>query len=289
MPVIAGCPKCQARYNLPDKYVGTTIKCKKCQSPFKVAAASANPPAKTPIREKVAVAAASKSSASRDPSVNSLYAEFGLDGPLKKPNNDVFAGLKPLPAKKGAADTLTNYAAEDPGFAEPEAAEAAAKSAAESDNSGLSGVLANPALKGRQSASPRQSRSGKSKSSDTKHVITGQKLLIYSLVAYFGLIMIFFMAGFGIGLATRGEPPESLMLILNIVGIVFHFLILFLAIYGILRLGSVLYPGATRWLFAVALLVPIPLLSIIIMIIANAKAIRFLKDRNIKVGFFGAR
>ena len=58
---------------------------------------------------------------------------------------------------------------------------------------------------------------------------------------------------------------------------------------GIFRMGAVLFPGSTRYMYAIGVLIPAPLVGLIVMFTANSKATTYLKDRGVTVGFFGAK
>ena len=57
---------------------------------------------------------------------------------------------------------------------------------------------------------------------------------------------------------------------------------------GILRMGAVLFPES-RYVYAIAAVLPIPILGLIVMFISNAKAAKYLKERGVTVGFLGAK
>ncbi len=60
------------------------------------------------------------------------------------------------------------------------------------------------------------------------------------------------------------------------------------ASFGIFRMGRVLFPGSTRFVYAVGVLVPAPLVGLLVMFVANSKATGYLETNGVKVGFFGA-
>ena len=61
------------------------------------------------------------------------------------------------------------------------------------------------------------------------------------------------------------------------------------ACVGIFRMGKVLFPGSTRYLYAIGVLIPAPLIGLIVMFVANSNATGYLKARGCKIGFFGAK
>ena len=50
----------------------------------------------------------------------------------------------------------------------------------------------------------------------------------------------------------------------------------------------VLFPGSTRFVYAVGVLVPAPLVGLLVMYVANSQATGYLKANGVKVGLFGA-
>jgi hypothetical protein len=58
---------------------------------------------------------------------------------------------------------------------------------------------------------------------------------------------------------------------------------------GIFRMGRVLFAGSTRYVYAIGVLMPVPLIGLLVMFVANAQASGYLKSRGVEVGFFGAR
>lgn len=58
---------------------------------------------------------------------------------------------------------------------------------------------------------------------------------------------------------------------------------------GIFRIGWVFFPGSTRFIYAVGVLMPVPLSGLLVMFVANARATGYLKARGVEVGFFDAR
>ena len=58
---------------------------------------------------------------------------------------------------------------------------------------------------------------------------------------------------------------------------------------GIFRMGAILYPGSTRYLYAIGVLIPAPIVGLIVMLVANSNANGYLKARGYKIGFLGAK
>ena len=53
-------------------------------------------------------------------------------------------------------------------------------------------------------------------------------------------------------------------------------------------MGSVLFPGSTRYIYAIGVLLPVPLIGLLVMFVANSKATGYLKANGVRVGFLGA-
>ncbi len=140
MPAIVACPKCKARYQLPDGVLGKAIKCKSCGTAFQTKATAAV--VAPNIANEKAVSPAS-ASAGRQGVANEL-ARFGIDGPLHR-QPDVFAGATPLPRQ--APDFLGNHASE-PGFGEVGKTKSAKASVVEDKSKAHQAeFLTNPALR----------------------------------------------------------------------------------------------------------------------------------------------
>ena len=140
MPAIVACPKCKARYQLPDGVLGKAIKCKSCGTAFQTKATAAV--VAPNIANEKAVGTASVS-AGRQSTANEL-ARFGIDGPLHR-QPDVFAGAAPLPRQ--APDFLGNHASE-PGFGEVKKTKPAKPIAVEDKSKAHQAeFLTNPALR----------------------------------------------------------------------------------------------------------------------------------------------
>jgi hypothetical protein len=126
-------------------------------------------------------------------------------------------------------------------------------------------------------------------SADVATVISSQKMLIYSILGYLCAIPFIGLANaFLEGPAER--PTITLMFVVFMVG---GFLVAFAAAIcaavAIYRMGSVLFPGSTRVLYTIGVILPIPLVGLIVMLSASQNATGYLRAQNIKVGFFGAK
>jgi hypothetical protein len=97
MPIVTACPKCQSKYQLPDKALGKAIECQKCGHKFPVAQtgqpiAAAAAVSSGSAAGKIAATAAQVASAS----ANEL-AKFGLDGPLRRQPDPLAESFSPPP------------------------------------------------------------------------------------------------------------------------------------------------------------------------------------------------
>ena len=120
-------------------------------------------------------------------------------------------------------------------------------------------------------------------------VILGQKLLIYSILGYLCAIPIFIVASTFLG-GTAEEPTVTpLFAVLMGLGFLVGLSAAIGASIGIFRMGAVLFLGSTRYMYAIGVLIPAPLVGLIVMFTANSKATTYLKDRGVTVGFFGAK
>lgn len=120
-------------------------------------------------------------------------------------------------------------------------------------------------------------------------VISGQKMLIYSILGYLCSLPLLVAANSFLG-GTPENPVVTPMFGVMLAG---GFLALiasaFCACAGIFRMGGVLFPGSTRYVYAIGVLVPVPLIGLIVMFVANSNATGYLKAQGIKVGFLGAK
>lgn len=140
MPTIVVCPKCQARYQLPETMLGKTIQCKKCSSQFSATANQASPKAaatgkpgsaKEATRESQSIPVSRYSTGAPAEEL----ARFGISGPLVRQADPMAENLAPPPK-----DILGNFAT-DPGFVMPELAD---DDQQRSSTNGLDVVIENP-------------------------------------------------------------------------------------------------------------------------------------------------
>ena len=107
MPIQTACPKCKKAYNLADNFLGKTVKCQACATPFMV-------------RAPGQAVAATASAAGRAPNVPAGsqpaqdLSRFDLDGPIIRKSTDIFSGSAAVSA--AAPDPLSNHVIADPGF-----------------------------------------------------------------------------------------------------------------------------------------------------------------------------
>jgi hypothetical protein len=119
--------------------------------------------------------------------------------------------------------------------------------------------------------------------------VFGQKLLIFSILIYL-LSMPVLVAANAFLEGTPEEPVVTPMFaVVLVVGLLGVLAAAICACVGILRMGSVLFPGSTRFIYAIGVLIPAPLVGLIVMLVANSNATGYLKARGFKVGFFGAK
>ena len=132
---------------------------------------------------------------------------------------------------------------------------------------------------------------GKQKHSaqDAATVVFGQKLLIFSIVIY--LFAVPPIVGSNAFLEGTPENPvlTPMFGILLGIGLLFALAAAICACVGIFRMGAVLFPGSTRYLYAIGVLIPAPLIGLIVMLVANSNATGYLKAHGYKIGFLGAK
>lgn len=124
--------------------------------------------------------------------------------------------------------------------------------------------------------------------SDVATVKSGQKFLIFSILGYLCSLPVLVLANAFLG----GTPEKPVVtaafgLVLG-TGLLGMFAAACCACFGIFRMGRVLFPGSTRFVYAIGVLVPAPLIGLLVMFVANSKATGYLKAKGINVGFFGA-
>ena len=101
-------------------------------------------------------------------------------------------------------------------------------------------------------------------------VITGQKLVIYSIIAYpCGLLPLMFANAF-LGGTTEEPVVTPLFLIVLLLGLLVLLASAITAAIGILRMGVVLFPDS-RFLYAIGVLLPVPLIGLVLMITTNVR------------------
>lgn len=135
MPSVVACPNCQKRYQLPDNFDATRIRCKACNKLF----------SPTGSRRESAVGAtrgAGQSAAGLN--------QMGLSEIKKQP--DLFGN-----APVGGADPLRNHVVQDPGFNAEEVPTAGLALAPESATADEAEIVSNPFMK---SSGGGQTRSG---------------------------------------------------------------------------------------------------------------------------------
>lgn len=124
---------------------------------------------------------------------------------------------------------------------------------------------------------------------DLATVISGQKMLIYAIMGY--LCMTPLLVASNVFLeGTPEQPVTTPMFALALIGSMFGLLVAAItASVGVFRMGRVLFPGTTRYVYAAGVLTPAPLIGLLVMLVANSQATRYMKERGIRVGFFGAK
>ncbi len=124
---------------------------------------------------------------------------------------------------------------------------------------------------------------------EIKTVISGQKLLIYSILGYLCSMPIIVGANFFLEGTAENPIVTPLYSFVLVLGMLVIFAAAVCACIGIYRMGGVLYPGTTRYIYAIGVLIPAPLIGLIVMFVANAKATGYLRAHGIEVGFLGAK
>ena len=124
---------------------------------------------------------------------------------------------------------------------------------------------------------------------DSATVVSGQKLLIRGVLGYLCSVPILIAANMFLGGTPKQPVVTPLFTILLCLGLLCVLAALICASIAIFRMGKVLFPGSTRYLYAIGVLLPAPLVGLIVMVVANSNATGYLKSRGYKVGFFGAK
>ena len=119
-------------------------------------------------------------------------------------------------------------------------------------------------------------------------VITGQKLLIYGMIGYLCAMPILGVANAFLGGTTEGPIVTSTFIAVLMLGVLVFFAAVTAGAMGILRMGAVLFPES-RYVYAIGAVLPVPIIGLIVMFTANAKATKYLKERGVTVGFLGAK
>ena len=119
-------------------------------------------------------------------------------------------------------------------------------------------------------------------------VITGQKLLIYGMIGYLCAMPILIGANAFLGGTTEKPEVNALFFVVLLLGLLVMLAAAIVGALAILRLGVVLFPES-RYVYAIGAILPAPLIGLIVMFVANSRATKYLKERGVKVGFFGAK
>lgn len=146
-----------------------------------------------------------------------------------------------------------------------------------------------PPLNPFQSPAHGPSHFGGSPPNELSTVISGQRILSYAVVGYLCSLPLLALAN--IFLEGTNEKPvvtPTFFFVLGL-GVCGMFAAGCFASYGIFRMGRVLFPGSTRILYSIGVLLPAPLVGLMVMFVANSKATEYLKSKGIAVGFFGAK
>lgn len=129
MPVSISCPKCNKQYNLPEKFLGKGVQCKKCGTQF--VAGGQQQPASAPV--PVANTGEQLS--------NQQLNQFGIEGNLQRAP-EIFGAPAPPPGPG-----LGNFAGEDPGFGGENFQLPTTGTPAADNENPYAAVLQNPALR----------------------------------------------------------------------------------------------------------------------------------------------
>ncbi len=125
--------------------------------------------------------------------------------------------------------------------------------------------------------------------SEIATVISGQKRLLYSILSYFFAAPLLISATAFLDETDGKLVPTPPFLALVALAFLVVLASVFGASTGIFRMGRVLYPGLSRYLYAIGVWIPVPLIGLLVMFAANSSATGFLRAHGIKVGFMGAK
>ncbi|PHS03243.1 MAG: hypothetical protein COA78_18720 [Blastopirellula sp.] len=124
---------------------------------------------------------------------------------------------------------------------------------------------------------------------ETSIVISGQKLLNYSILGYLCSMPLLVAANAFLEGTPENPVVTPMFGIVLAAGMLGMFAAGICAAIGIFRMGRILFPGSTRFLYAIGVLIPAPLIGLIVMFVANSNASGYLKARGYKIGLFGAK
>ena len=193
MSVTVACPKCQSRYQVPQSAIGKRVQCKKCSHVFEATAVPAKDKS-TATKSKVAVGVGS-SGVTGSTIATEKWAQFGIEGPLKRPPEIFQPGLAPPPR-----DILGNHAA-DPGFLKVE--ELAARRAEEANGEEseaedeLAQIVNNPYANKIQKGKNKATNSGTAAKKKKKKKRNDSGITKYISAIYLGIAAMFVVMGLG--------------------------------------------------------------------------------------------
>ncbi len=142
MPAVVACPKCKAKYNLPDQLIGKPVQCKACSTRFQVGQPRKSLPDKSAGKAVVANPLS--------PQQRADMAKLGIDGPFQ-PRPDLFAGGPISPA-----DPLANHVVEDPGFATSDIEIQESEATEQEQQDDFAAVFINPAIVAPKKSKPKE-------------------------------------------------------------------------------------------------------------------------------------
>ena len=123
---------------------------------------------------------------------------------------------------------------------------------------------------------------------DLEQVVSGQKLVIYAIMGYLCSILVLVSSNAFLGGTPKAPVVTPLFGVVLAIGGLGLLASAIGACVGVFRMGGVLYPGSTRYVYAAGVLTPAPLIGLLVMFVASSAATKYLRARGIKVGFFGA-